>query len=119
MPVSSSLQKGIKAYQNGEIPEAREQLLRAVREQPQSEQAWAWLSNIAETREDRRRCLREVVNINPGNKTAAEELERLEGKDWAMAARANILQTARRPFPGIVMALLRLLNGLTRKRAAW
>ncbi len=119
MPVSSSLQKGIRAYQSGNIPEARQHLLRAVREHPQDEQAWAWLSNLAETREDRSKCLREVVNINPGNRTALEELERLEGKDWAMAARANILQTARRPLPGIVMALLRLLNGLTRKRAAW
>ncbi len=118
MPVSSSLQKGIKAYQKGDIPEAREHLLRAVREQPQSEQAWAWLSNLAETREDRRRCLREVVNINPGNKTAAEELERLEGKDWARAARSSILQESRRPLPRIALSFLRLLNGLMRKRSA-
>lgn len=39
------LQLGIAAYKAGEKDKARSYLLKAVREQPDSEQAWGWLSN--------------------------------------------------------------------------
>ena len=114
MRSSQTLQWGVKAYQAGNVGEARHYFLQAVREQPQDELAWAWLSNVADDPEDRRRCLHRVVSINPGNSTATRELERLEGRNWAKSIRSNILQSARRPLPGIVLALMGLLNNLGR-----
>ncbi len=112
MRASQSFQKGVKAYQAGNTAEARRYLLQAVREQPDNDQAWAWLSNVAETREERCQWLHQVVKINPGNKTAAKALEALEGKDWAKAARSSILQKSRWPLPGFLVTLLGMLNDI-------
>lgn len=80
-----SLQLGIAAYKAGQKETARAHLLKAVREQPDSEQAWGWLSNTAQKPEERIYCLRQVVRINPANSSAAKLLKELEGNDWLAA----------------------------------
>ncbi len=112
MQVPQSLHRGVAAYQAGNLAEARRHLLQAVREQPQNDQAWAWLSKVAETTEERRRYLEQVVKINPANRTAGKALESMERRNWARAARTRILKDARRPLPGIVLAIIGVLNDL-------
>lgn len=98
----NSLQLGIAAYKAGEKAKARSYLLKAVREQPDNEQAWGWLSNTAANMDERIHCLRQVVRINPANTSAAKLLQDLEGNEWIKAgppasAPANIAATAVSP----------------------
>lgn len=81
----NSLQLGIAAYKAGEKEKARAYLLKAVRERPDSEQAWGWLSNTAPNNEERIHCLRQVVRINPANTSAEKMLTELEGNEWIKA----------------------------------
>lgn len=42
-----------------------------------NEEFWLWSSRVAGSMEERRRCLRKIIEINPGNKTARLYLDRL------------------------------------------
>jgi hypothetical protein len=81
-----SLQLGIAAYKAGDKEKARSYLLKAVREHPDSEQAWGWLSNTAANEEERIHCLRQVLRIHPENTSAKERLRELERNEWLNAA---------------------------------
>lgn len=74
----SSLRLGIRAFKSGDRKKARIYLLRAVREEPNNEHAWGWLSNTAETNDEKIHCLQQVVKINPQNTSAQKLLSELE-----------------------------------------
>jgi tetratricopeptide (TPR) repeat protein len=74
----SSLQLGITAFKSGDKDQARVYFLRAIREEPDNEQAWGWLSNTALNLEERIHCLRQIVKINPQNTSAQKLLSELE-----------------------------------------
>ncbi len=82
MDPENSLQLGIAAYKSGEKEKAHLYLRKAVREFPDNEQAWGWLFNVALSDEERMRCMRRVIQINPANEAAAKLLKELEDKDW-------------------------------------
>jgi len=73
----SSLSDGIAAYKADDKQTARRLLIAAVKEEPNSERAWGWLYNVAETDKERIDCLRRMLQINPGNEKAKGLLSQL------------------------------------------
>lgn len=78
--VSAVVQKGIAAVKDGRRNEARELLMRAVELDDHNEQAWLWLSGVAEGIEDQIICLENVLVINPANRAAEHGLHQLRAK---------------------------------------
>lgn len=72
--VEANLQKAIQLARSGDKAQARKILVDIVRQQPQQEMAWVWLSAVMERREDSIRCLQQVLTINPANDIARKGL---------------------------------------------
>lgn len=73
--VDALVQEGITALRAGNREDARRALTKAVELNDQNEQAWLWLSGVVETLEDRRICLENVLELNPGNPKATKGLQ--------------------------------------------
>jgi tetratricopeptide (TPR) repeat protein len=97
MENKNALQLGIAAFKAGDKVQARFCLLKAVRDDPNNEQAWGWLSNTAETKNERIECLHRVLRINPKNSAAEKVLKELETNDWVTMAPTNTTQNAVSP----------------------
>jgi hypothetical protein len=78
--VSTLVQEGMAAVKGGRQDEARELLMRAVALDDHNEQAWLWLSGVAEGIEDQIICLENVLVINPANSAAERGLRQLRAK---------------------------------------
>jgi hypothetical protein len=78
--VSTLVQQGIAAVKSGRRDEARDLLMQAVELDDHNEQAWLWLSGVAEGIEDQIICLENVLVINPGNTAAERGLRQLRAK---------------------------------------
>lgn len=68
----------IAAIRSGDKGRGRALLTQALRLNPQNEQAWLWMTAIAETPEQQRECLERVLAINPQNKVARQGLKMFE-----------------------------------------
>lgn len=78
------IQEAVAALQSGWQDRARTVLEEVVRAQPDSEQAWYWLSRAVGAEEERRFCLLQVLRLNRRNALARRELEALgEGPSWS------------------------------------
>lgn len=75
--VEQLIREGIAATKSGDKATARARLREAVALDESSEKAWFWLASVAESDEERRVCLGNVVVINPNNTRAQEMLDRL------------------------------------------
>ncbi len=73
-----SLQEAIKAIKAGDKVLGKQLLAQIVREDPLNEAAWLWLSDVVETDEERIKCLKSALRINPDNQLAQRGLARLE-----------------------------------------
>ena len=71
------LQQGIAAYKAGNQDKARGLFIALVRQNPNSEQAWGWMSSVCNTDRERIHCVKQVVRINPNNEKARQHLEQL------------------------------------------
>lgn len=71
------LDDAIVAVQAGDVGRARQLLARVLEKDPYSEEAWLWLSSVADTDEQRIRCFKNVLIINPNNITARRGLDEL------------------------------------------
>jgi hypothetical protein len=69
------LAEGRDALLAGDKPRAQALLKAAVRLQPQSEEAWMWLSGTHADPAQMAECLERVLEINPGNQQAREGLQ--------------------------------------------
>ena len=85
MTSNSLLDQGIVAVKEGRVDEARRQLKHAVKRDDTNWKAWFWLSRVAETDEERRLCLENVLTITPGNRAAREALQTLTAEKEAKA----------------------------------
>lgn len=74
------LAEGRAALLAGDKPRAQALLTAAVRLQPQSEEAWLWLSGAHTDPDAMADCLRHVLTINPHNEQAQEGLRWLEAE---------------------------------------
>ncbi len=87
------LVKGIEAAQAGNRTKARRLLTQAIRRNPDSVEAWLWLSDTLNTPEGRAFCLEKVLSIDPTNRPARRGLAALR------AAQAPPAVTGIQPAP--------------------
>ena len=67
-----------QASQEGDTEKARECLLSAVNADPENAQAWMALSVFAKSRNEAIHALEKVLELRPGHKGAAKDLEILK-----------------------------------------
>ena len=77
----TSLKLGIEAVKAGRKDNARQLLAAAIKQDPNSEQAWGWFYNVCNNDEERTKCLKEVLRINPSNEVARKKLADLSAKE--------------------------------------
>ncbi len=71
------LVEGIEAAKAGDKAKARRLLTQAVRRNPDSAEAWLWLSGALDTPQGRAFCLEKVLSIDPANRSAQRGLAAL------------------------------------------
>lgn len=75
------VRKGIEAARDGDKAAARELFEQVLKLDDRDERAWFWMASVVETDEEKRICLSNVIQINPGNERARKVLEQLEAKE--------------------------------------
>jgi len=75
------LTASIAAIKVGDVEQARAWLRLAIADDPEDDRAWQWLSVVAESAEEQRRCLYRALSINPDNETVQEALRQMNGPD--------------------------------------
>lgn len=76
--VNALLRAGIEAARAGNRTEARRILRQVLERDPRNESAWFWLASVAESQRERGMCLERVVQINPKNERAVQELAKIK-----------------------------------------
>ena len=80
MDAKDLIGQGIMAAKRGQNEKARELFNLALITEPRNENAWLWLGTVAVDDAEKEDCLRQVLAINPGNLSAASELQKLGEK---------------------------------------
>lgn len=70
--MSKQLQQAISLIKEGQKREGRQLLVEIVKTEPNRELAWLWLARVANDDEHRRRCLAQVLALNPENSYAQQ-----------------------------------------------
>lgn len=83
------LQDGKAAAKRGDKVMARSLLTQLVELEPNSEQAWMWLSGVVGDVQEQIICLENVLVINPNNKQAQKGLEYISAKN-GLPSRDNV-----------------------------
>jgi hypothetical protein len=73
----NDLQAAIEAIQFGNRETGKRLLAQVLHAAPQNIQAWIWMSEVVDTDEQRRECLRRVLALDPQNHAARATLARL------------------------------------------
>ncbi len=76
---SPQLPAAIASLQQGDRGRARALLSQIVRADPDNLAAWNWACEIAESREEKIRCLQHILRINPDDQDARITLDRMLG----------------------------------------
>jgi TolB protein len=76
--LNTLLRAGIEAARAGRRTEARQLLRQVLERDARNESAWFWLASVAESVRERAICLERVVQINPSNQRAAQELAKVK-----------------------------------------
>jgi len=118
----SNLKEAIDAIKAGDKQAGRKLLVEIIKAEPRNEIAWLWLTKAVDTLEDQRRCLEQVLEINPNNETAqkalaivAKNLARREKPQPAKGQQASqqIPKKRQRPAAKTRRPLLPTLVGLS------
>jgi hypothetical protein len=72
--------QAVMAAKAGDKLKARELLATAIKQNHDNELAWSWMFTVVDSDEQRLRCLKEVLRINPSNLKARQALEKLEAR---------------------------------------
>jgi thioredoxin-like negative regulator of GroEL len=96
------MQLGIQTARQGNKENARVIFQQVLDSDTQNERAWLWMAAVAETPIDRVRYLNSVLRINPNNKTAQRELNRLRKGQESSTSQVLV-------YGGIGLALILLL----------
>ena len=72
-----ALNQGIELIRSGNIPMGTKILAEIVKQDPQNDAAWAWLSVCYAEKERKLYCLNRAIRINPMNEIALEGLSRM------------------------------------------
>jgi hypothetical protein len=102
-PSSEKLSQAIAAVQAGDRKNGRRLLAEILQADPRNESAWLWLSQIVETEERRRECLRQVLTLNPNNQAAQAALAKLQPPGVKPAAESPHIeaQKPQQPSPEV------------------
>ncbi|HMA33139.1 MAG TPA: hypothetical protein VKY74_01565 [Chloroflexia bacterium] len=93
------LTKGKMAATSGQKDLAREYLGRVVQLEPQHEEAWLWLSGVANNLPMMKTCLERVLALNPQNTQAQEGMNWVRQKEAQIAAARAAAAPAAGPAP--------------------
>jgi hypothetical protein len=74
----NSLQEAIDAIKAGQTATGKRLLIGVLQSDPFNESAWLWMSSVYTSLDQRRMCLRRVLEINPNNETAKRGLANLD-----------------------------------------
>jgi Zn-dependent protease with chaperone function len=101
----AQLEQGIEAAKSGRHKMARAILARVVRDDPQNEQGWFWLSKVAASEGEKAHCLRQVLQINPGHPEAQAAVQSIKSRaapqpPVAVSQSASCPQCGRATRPG-------------------
>jgi len=77
MDTNIIIKQAIEAIKQGNKSNARTLLENVIKNEPNNEEAWFMLAHVAQTQEQARSYLGRVININPGNERAKQQLEKL------------------------------------------
>lgn len=80
--MDEQLRMAIQAIRSGKKELGRSLLLQILKQNPENEKAWLWLSSVTEG-EHQQYCLERVLTINPQNEAARQQLEKLKQNDVA------------------------------------
>jgi len=78
--IEATLQKGMKAAKRGHKEPAQRLLGQVVQADPSNEQGWLWLSRVVDAPEQKAQCLERVIQLNPDNQWAVEQLNALQSE---------------------------------------
>jgi hypothetical protein len=78
--IQAKLNLAIEAARRGDRQTARKLLQEIVLVDNTHEQAWLWLASVSDSLEDKRKCLRRVLQINPNNTTARDGLAQIQAR---------------------------------------
>jgi hypothetical protein len=85
LTTSDFVKQAAAATHEGRKAEARQILLYTTRRDKSNEEAWLWLSRVAQGEQEYEKCLKSVVAVNPDNAEARERLEELAQRRAARA----------------------------------
>ena len=78
--------EGKKAARAGDNIRAHALFRQAIEIDPYHEQIWLWLASVVKSDEDKRVCFENVLELNPTNPTARQQLRKLKAKAHHAAA---------------------------------
>ncbi len=76
--IQASLRKGIALARAGQAQEATRALSQVIKADPTNVSAWLWLSTVVSDPAKKMACLRQVLKLEPGNRSAQMGLDRLK-----------------------------------------
>lgn len=85
------LERGIEEAKAGERERARRDFIRVIELHQRNQQAWLWLSKVADDPADRIVALENVLTLDPGNEQATAELRRLRRQTPSDVAERSLL----------------------------
>jgi hypothetical protein len=68
--IDELLNQSISAYREGNKEQSSELLANIIRQDPNNERAWIWLSGIVTSDAERLFCMKKILSINPENEVA-------------------------------------------------
>lgn len=117
--VQSWLEAGIAAAKTGDRKQAYSLLRQVVDADEGNEKAWLWLSEVAETAENRRICLENVLTLNPHNQVAKRGLAKLDGEAQQIELADSPKTTVRKEYQPISAAAAMLYPDQQVKEWEW
>ncbi len=72
--IDQMLNKSIAAYKKDDITTASKLLAQVIKQDPNNERAWLWLSGIVSSDAERLFCIKRLLAINPENEIAKHGL---------------------------------------------
>ncbi|HFQ93686.1 MAG TPA: hypothetical protein ENK32_06730 [Anaerolineae bacterium] len=75
--MNTLMQHAVTAIKNGDKATGKALLLQLLKEDPDNDRAWVWMSAVMDSSDMRRQCLEEALKHNPNNQIARKELQKL------------------------------------------
>lgn len=103
--MATLLEQAVTHIKAGEIEKGKQILAKLLRQNPQDESGWLWMSKCVTTTSQKRDCFNQVLRINPNNQYAQEGLRRLEAAASNPPISSDQKAQHNKPFPIISIAI--------------